>query len=179
MGSVIKRVDLSKYSAIYEEVEKHFEQLEEQQENLIESSSFNMVLLAKKYDDYFLDPLVGLILPGFGDFISSLAALPALHVALFKLRSVKLTIAILYITILDVLCGVIPIAGDVVDFFYKSNKKAYRWIIGYINEDPGTMSEINKASTWGVVVLAGLALIIYALYSLIMSIYHWFAGIFS
>lgn len=173
MGRVLKRVDLTKYSKMYEAVEKHFEQLGEERENLVESSSFNMVLLAKKYDDYLLDPLVGLILPGFGDFISSLAALPALHVALFKLRSVKLTIAILYVTMLDALCGVIPIAGDVIDFFYKSNKKACRWIVGYINEDPETMSEINKASTWGVVVLAVLGFIIYVLYSLIMSIYHW------
>lgn len=179
MGSVLKRIDLTKYSEMYEEVEKHFEQLGEAQENLIESSSFNMVLLAKKYDDYFLDPVVGLILPGFGDFISSLAAVPALHVALFKLRSVKLTIAILYITILDALCGVIPIAGDVVDFFYKSNKKAYRCICGYVNEDPETISEINKSCTWGVVVLAILGLIIYAMFSLIMSIYHWFADILS
>lgn len=170
MGSVLKRVDLTKYSEMYEEVEKHFEQLGSRQEKLAESSSYNLVLLAKKYDDYFLDPIVGLILPGFGDFISFIVALPALHVAFVKLRSVKLTIAILYITILDALCGFIPVAGDVIDFFYKSNKKACRWIIGYINEDPETMSEINKASTWGGIVLAVLGLIIYALFSFIMSI---------
>ena len=177
MGNVIKKIDLTKYSEMYGEVETHFEQVNKEQENLVESSSFNMVLLAKKYDDYFLDPIIGFFLPGFGDFISSLAALPALHVAMFKLRSVKLSIAILYITILDVLCGVIPVAGDVVDAFYKSNKKACRWIIGYVDEDPDTMSEINKAATWGVVVLAILGVIIYALYSVIMSIYHWFASI--
>ena len=179
MGTVLKKVDLTKYSEMYEEVEKHFEQMEKEQENLVESSSFNMVLLAKKYDDFFLDPIIGFFLPGFGDFISSLAALPALHVAMFKLRSVRLSIAILYITILDVLCGVIPIAGDIVDAFYKSNKKACRWIVGYVEEDSETISEINKASIWGVIILAILGFIIYALYSLIVSIYHWFAGIFS
>lgn len=179
MGSVIKKIDLTNYSELYEEVQNHFEQLEREQENLVDSSSFNLVLLAKKYDDYFLDPIVGFFLPGIGDFISSIAALPALHVAMFKLRSIKLSIAILYITILDVLCGIIPFAGDIVDAFYKSNKKACRWIVGYIEEDPETLSEINKAATWGVVVLAILGVIIYALFSLIMSIYHWFAGILS
>lgn len=179
MGLVIKKIDLTEYAELHQEVQNHFEQIEKGKDNLLDSTSFNMVWLAKKYDDYFLDPIVGLVLPGVGDFLSSLAALPALHVAMFKLRSIKLSIAILYITILDVLCGVIPFAGDIVDFFYKSNKKACRWIIGYIDEDPETLSEINKAATWGVVVLAILGVIIYALFSLIMSIYHWFAGIFS
>lgn len=179
MGSVLRKVDITKYSEMHGEVSKHFDQLQKEQENLTESSSFNMVLLAKKYDDYFLDPIVGFFLPGFGDIISSLAALPAIHVAMFKLRSVKLTIAILYITILDVLCGVIPFVGDIVDAFYKSNKKACRWIIGYIEEDPDTMSEINKAVVWGVFVLAILGFIVYALFSFIMSVYHWFADAVS
>lgn len=178
MGSVLKKIDLTKYSEMYGEVEKHFEQLEKEEDNLMESASFNAVRLAKNYDDFFLDPIVGFILPGFGDFISSIASLPSLYVAMFKLRSVKLSIAILYITILDVLCGVIPFAGDIVDAFYKSNKKACRWIVGYVEQDQDTISEINKAATWGVVVLAILGIIIYALFSLIMSIYHWFAGIF-
>lgn len=179
MGNVLKKVDLNKYSELYDEVQNHLEQLDKEHDNLIDSSSFNMVLLAKKYDDFFLDPIVGFFLPGFGDFISSLAALPALHVAIFKLHSIKLSIAILYITILDALCGVIPIAGDIVDAFYKSNKKACRWIIGYIEEDPDTISEINKAATWGAVMLVIIGIIIYALFNLIMSIYHWFASLIS
>ncbi|MCH5346645.1 MAG: DUF4112 domain-containing protein [Muribaculaceae bacterium] len=178
MGNVLKKVDLTKYSEMYQDVENHFQQLEKEKDNFEDTTSYNMVLLAKKYDDFLLDPIVGFFIPGVGDIISSVAALPALYVAMFKLRSVKLTIAILYITILDVLCGLIPFAGDIVDAFYKSNKKARRWIIGYVEGDPDTISEINKAATWGVVGLVILGFIIYLLFNVIMSIYNWFAGLF-
>lgn len=179
MGHVLRKIDSSKFERMVQQVNKHFEQEEKEAQNLAESASFNMVLAAKNYDDFFLDPIIGFILPGIGDVISSLAILPALNVALFKLKSVKLSIAILYIAMLDMLCGIIPIAGDIVDAFYKSNKKACRWIVGYIEEDPDTLSEINKSAFWGSIMLVIFGLLIYAIFSLIMSLFHWFSNVIS
>ena len=47
-------------------------------------------------DRYYLDPLVGLFFPTAGDIFSSAMTLPFLTVSLFKIKSIPLTLAILY-----------------------------------------------------------------------------------
>ena len=179
MGKVIEKIDISNFTNMASVVEGYFKEEEEYQDNITESSAFNLVYLAKKYDDWFLDPIVGMIIPGVGDIISSIAALPSLYVAMFKVKSFKLTIAIFYITVLDVLCGIIPGVGDIVDAFYKTNKKAARWIVGYVEGDSEAISQINKSAAWGSVMLIVLGVLIWALFNLLVSIYNWFHGLFS
>lgn len=179
MGKVFETVDLSGFEDRTQTVEAYYEEEKYYTENILESSSFKMVYYAKKYDDWFLDPIVGIVIPGVGDIISSIAALPALYVAMFKVRSFKLSLAIFYITLLDVLCGIIPGVGDIVDAFYKTNKKAARWLVGYVEGDQDTISEINKSAAWGSVMLIVLGVLIWALFSLLASIYHWFSNLFS
>lgn len=178
MGNVIKEIDTSAYEKMVDKLNKAVEEEERHAEALADSPSFQLVYAAKKYDDWFLDPIVGLVIPGFGDILSSIAILPALYVSTVKLQSIRLTIAILYVSILDILCGIIPGAGDLVDAFYKSNKIACRLIVGYVEDDEATQQEINKKATWGVFVLAIIGLIIYAFYSALVAIYDWFAGLF-
>lgn len=178
MGKVFEKIDISEFEQLCQEVEKHYEEENSYSDTLMNSSAFNLVYLAKKYDDWFLDPIVGLIIPGIGDIISSIASLPSLYVAIFKVKSFKLTLAIFYITVLDVLCGIIPGAGDIVDAFYKTNKKAARWIVGYVEGDSNTISEINKSAAWGSIMLIVLGFLIWAFYSIIMSVYHWIANLF-
>lgn len=179
MGKVFETVNISGFNNMTREVEEYYKEEEQYTENILGSSSFNLVYMAKKYDDWFLDPIVGMVIPGVGDMISSIAVLPALYVAMFKIKSFKLSFAILYITILDVLCGIIPIVGDIVDAFYKTNKKAARWIVGYVEEDQNTISEINKSAAWGSFMIIVLGILIWALFSLLISIYHWFSNLFS
>ncbi len=177
MGRVVSIIDTSNFDKRVASVEKYMEEERNQAEKLADSSSFQLVWLAKKYDDWFLDPLVGFVLPGFGDLISSAAILPALYIALFKIRSLKLAFAIFYIGILDLAVGAIPMAGDIIDAFYKANKKAARWIVGYVDNNAAVKDEVNKAAGWGVFVLALIALLIYLCYELIVSLFHWFEGI--
>lgn len=140
-------------------------------EALQASPSFSLVTLAKKYDDWFLDPIVGFLIPGVGDAISSIVILPSLYVAAFKLHSLKLTIAILYCMLIDLVCGLVPVFGDLVDAFYKSNKKVHRLIIGYVEDDEDVKSEINHLATWGLVVLAIVSAVAWLIYKL--AIWLW------
>ena len=179
MGKVFETVNISGFNNMTREVEEYYKEEEKFTENILESSSFNLVYMAKKYDDWFLDPIVGMVIPGVGDVISSIVVLPSLHVAMFKIKSFKLTFAIFYITILDVLCGIIPVFGDIVDAFYKTNKKAARWIVGYVEGDKVTISQVNKSAAWGSVMLIILGILIWALFSLLISIYHWFSNLFT
>lgn len=173
MGNVISRIDTSDYEKIEAEVQEYMREEEEQAEALSQSSTFNLVLLAKKYDDWFLDPIVGFLIPGFGDALSSIVVMPALYVSLVKLRSVKLFLAVLVPTLIDLLVGLFPFVGDFIDIFYKSNKIAARLVVGYIEEDEETLKEINKRAAWGVVILIVIGLIIYFLFAALVSLYHW------
>lgn len=177
MGNVIQRIDVSEYNEMLNDVNKYIEEEAKQTQALTESASFNLVYMAKKYDDWFLDPLVGFFIPGVGDIISSIATLPAIYVAIFRIRSIKLSIAILYVTILDLIVGAIPFLGDFIDAFHKSNKIACRLIVGYVENDEATKKEIDKKAFWGIILLALIGFIIYAFYSLIISIYHWLVNI--
>lgn len=177
MGQVFSKFDMSSTEELFQKVSDRAEKEEERNEELAESYAFNMVMLAKKYDDWFLDPIVGLVLPGVGDVLSAAAMLPGIYVSMFKLRSIRLTLAIFCCGMIDLLVGCIPMVGDLVDAFYKSNKMAARLIIGYAEDDPDTISEINKKAGWGVVILAVLALIMYAMYEVILGIYNWIGSL--
>ncbi len=178
MGKVIEIIDTKAFDESVASVEKYVEEEANQAEKLANSSCFQLVWLAKKYDDLFLDPVVGFVLPGVGDMLSSAAILPSLYIALFKLRSIKLTFAIFFIGVLDLVIGAVPMAGDIIDAFYKANKKAARWLVGYVDNDPGVKEEVDKTAKWGLVVLALICLLLYICYEIIMGLYHWLHGLF-
>lgn len=177
MGNVIKKIDLSGFEEKVNKANALLEREEEMADNLAESPAFNLMVWAKRYDDWFLDPLVGLFIPGVGDFLSSLATLPALHVAIFKVRSARLALAIFCGMMIDLIVGAIPIGGDLFDALFKSNKRAYRLIVGYVEDDEATKEEVNKRAVQGVIILIVIGLLVYFFIELILKIFHWFQSL--
>ena len=176
MGKVVDLVDRNRYDQNVASVDRHLQDEAYMREKLSRSGAYKYVLMAKKYDDWFLDPIVGFFLPAFGDILSSVAILPAFYIALTKIRSIKLAYAILIIGAIDLLVGSIPTVGDIIDAFYKANKKAARWIVGYVEKDPFVEDEVNQTAIWGTVGLVILIGLIYLCFSLIMGLYHWIFG---
>ena len=78
-----------------------------------------MVKTAKYMDQYYLDPLIGLIPGGVGDVLSSSLAMPFIYYSLCVVRSIPLTLAVIYNVLLDVLIGAIPFVGNVLDIFKR------------------------------------------------------------
>ena len=176
MGKVVELVDRNSYDRNAAAVDRRLQDEAYMMEKLSRSKAYKYVWMAKKYDDWFLDPIVGFFLPAFGDALSSAAILPAFYIALTKIRSVKLAYAILIIGAIDLLVGAIPTVGDVIDAFYKANKKAARWIVGFVEKDPYVNDEVNQTVIWGTVGLAILIGLIYLCFSMIMNLYHWIFG---
>lgn len=116
-------------------------------------------------DKYFLDPLLGFFLPGVGDLISSAFALPFIYFAMFRVKSLKLTLALLFNILLDLMIGAIPALGDLFDAFYRSNLKNFKLIVGYIEEDPKTRREIEQKATALFVLVALAVLLVWGVYS--------------
>lgn len=174
MNNVVKELETHRFDKVIQKASKIAERENEEFDNITESTSFKLMYGAKRLlDDWFLDPLIGLI-PGVGDTIATIASAPSLYFATFKAKSIKLTMAILFFTTIDWLAGLIPAAGDLVDAFYKSHKKSYRMCVGYMEKDPEVMKEINKAATGLVFLLIAIGGILYFAYEAVLKIIHWF-----
>ena len=79
--------------------------------------------LTKWLDERYLDPIIGLILPGAGDLLSSGAGMYLVSHA-FRLKLPPVVIARMFLNLaIDMLVGAIPILGDLFDFGFKANAR--------------------------------------------------------
>src|SRR5579871_5091873 len=79
--------------------------------------------LARWMDDRFLDPLLGLVLPGVGDLLSSALGLYPVLLA-WRRRAPKALLARMILNLAaDAAGGAIPIVGDIWDFVFKAHAR--------------------------------------------------------
>lgn len=129
-----------------------------------------MQSMAKAMDGYYVDPLVGLVMPsGIGDVLTALLSAPYVCYSFFVVRSLPLTIAVVNNILRDTLIGLIPFfVGDIFDIFYRSYGRNLRLITDYINGDQKAVASVHRKVAFSVVImLLLLALIVLMLLSLI------------
>lgn len=151
----------------------------ELRQQLEHSTSYPLVRnMAKFMDDYYIDPVVGLVLPmGIGDMLTQTLALPYLYISMMKIGSWKLTLAIVYNILVDILLGSIPFfIGDVIDMFNKSYKRNFKLIEGYIDQDQYVINEVENNAYRVIAMIVILILLIVLLWTLVSSL---IGGIFS
>lgn len=175
--AVISESGSFRYKRRMEKVRHHIVREEREKEKLRGATSFKLVNWAKKYDDWFLDPILGMISPTFGDVISAAAVLPCLYVAIVKIKSFRLAVAIVFVTIIDILVGLIPGIGDIVDALHKSNKKSGRWVAGYMDNDPKTIREVNRYVLWGGLLILAIIIFVVAFFALIVRFILWIGSL--
>lgn len=102
--------------------------------------------IARWMDTYYLDPILGFLLPaGLGDFASALMALPFIVFSLFVAKSIPLTLAIINHTLWDIFIGLIPFfVGDVLDVFSRPYRRNLQLIEGYLAGDKSTIRHLQK-----------------------------------
>jgi hypothetical protein len=79
------------------------------------------VALARGLDDRYVDPIVGLLLPGAGDLITAGAGGYVVWVALQRGLPAVVVARMLLNLAIDMLLGAIPAVGDIFDFAFKAN----------------------------------------------------------
>lgn len=157
---------------------------EQKRQALETDSSYRMVKgIATVMDKYFLDPIIGFFLPAFGDILTSVMTLPYIMVALFKVRSIPLTLAIIYNMLVDMLLGLIPFwIGDILDVFNRSYVKNYRLIVGFVEDDKEVIHEVNRKAVFTGICILVFCLVIYWLTKLVIyvttSVWEWIQGLF-
>lgn len=151
----------------------------EKQKIIRNSVSYKLVhAIALWMDRRLLDPLIGLVLPGFGDALTSVFAVPYLYLSIVKLKSIPLTLAIVCNILLDVLIGIIPYIGVVGDVFKRAFTRNAALIKGYVEGDRAIMQEIDRKAmgmAFLIVILCGL---IYAMVLAAVKIVEWVGSFF-
>lgn len=130
------------------------------------SMSYQISKAASRYlDGYFLDPIIGFFAPGLGDAINGALALPMVYLALVKLKSLPLALAIINNLLVDFMLGLVPWVGDFIDIFYRGNRRNHRLVRGFVEEDEAIIKEVNSKAFWTVI---SIVIVGYVCYKLVM-----------
>jgi uncharacterized protein DUF4112 len=109
--------------------------------------------LAHWMDQRYIDPILGLLLPGVGDVLGAGVGLFAI-VSAFRLRAHPVVIARMFINLaIDSVIGAIPLVGAVLDFFYKAHTRNLRLIKTRDLREP-------RASDWVIVGAAAFTFVL-------------------
>ena len=147
---------------------------EERRKVLEQDWSYRMVKwIATAMDKWFIDPIIGFVVPGLGDIFTSVMTVPFIYVALCRVKSVPLTLAIIYNTLMDVLIGIIPLLGDVFDFFNRSYKQNYAMIVGFVEGDKRITRMVNGKTVQFFILIIMICFIIYCLVGWIITAWQY------
>lgn len=127
-----------------------------------QSTSYQSIhTIAKYMDTYCLDPILGFFLPGAGDFLTTFLVLPYIYVSACKIRSLPLTLAVIFNVLCDFALGLIPFwIGDIIDIFHRAYRKNMRLIVGFVEDDEQVIREVNRKAVWtGILIVIFLAII--------------------
>ena len=149
-------------------------------EKMMNMPSYSLMVGTAKYmDKYFLDPILGFILPGIGDVLSSVFAFPFIYYSLCVVKSIPLTLAVIYNILMDVLIGVIPFyIGNVLDVFKRSYVENLKLITGYIEDDKEIINKVNEKAFWTAVFIVVLCWLIYVVISWAIRLGNWIVSLF-
>jgi hypothetical protein len=110
--------------------------------------------LARWLDGRFLDPLLGLLLPGVGDLLSSALGLYPVVLA-WRRRAPKALLARMILNLAaDAAGGSIPIVGDVWDFFFRAHARNHALLRARLGS-----GEVRAHWSDGLVVVAAIVVL--------------------
>lgn len=180
LGMDFNREDEKREVALAKEQERAAKKEAKRQELMSMPSYRLMANTAKYMDKYFLDPIFGFILPaGVGDALSSVFAFPFIYYSLCVIKSIPLTLAVIYNILMDVLIGAIPFCiGDVLDIFKRSYIDNLKLITGYIEDDKEIINKVNKKAFKTAIFIAVLCGLIYLVIRWAISVGNWIASLF-
>jgi len=125
--------------------------------------------LTKYMDRYYLDALFGLM-PGWGDLITVLSAIPFIYFSAKVIKSIPLTLAVINNSLRDVLLGMIPFfVGDIIDIFHRANTQNMKMVQGFVDGDETIIKDVNKKATQSAIVLIVMILLIILMFWALIS----------
>ena len=173
MGFNKEQEERKRDEALQKEEERRRLKEEKRQEMMSMTSYVVMDKTAKIMDKYLVDPILGFFFPAAGDMLSSVLAVPFIYYSLCVVKSIPLTLAVISNVLVDMLVGIVPLLGDVIDAFHRSYSKNLRLITGYIDDDKQIIHQVNKKAVKAAIFIVVLCLLIYWLTSLVAGAIAW------
>ncbi|MCI6130313.1 DUF4112 domain-containing protein [Prevotella sp.] len=179
LGMDFKKEDEKRQAALAKEQARASAKESKRKEMMSMTSYRCMSATAKYMDKWCLDPVIGLLPFGIGDTLSSVLALPFIYYSLCVVKSIPLTLAVIYNVLKDILLGAIPFfIGDIFDFFHRSYLENLRLITGYINDDKEIIKTVNQKAFKTAILIALVCWLIYLVISWAISLGHWIGSLF-
>lgn len=152
----------------------------ERRRRLMDNKVYQVMSTTTRYmDRYYLDALIGII-PGWGDAIALVSAIPFVYFSTKVIKSIPLTLAILCNTLRDVLLGMIPFfVGDIIDVFYRANVRNMAMIQGFVDGDEEIIKTVNKRAWQAVGIIILLLTLIALMIWLLIALGQYMASLFS
>ena len=95
------------------------------------------------------------------------------------MRSLPLTLAVIYNSLVDIVIGLIPFwIGNICDFFHRSYLKSLRQIVGFVEDDREVIDEVNRNAVKMGILIVVFCFIIYLLVALAIEIVEWIGSLF-
>jgi hypothetical protein len=79
--------------------------------------------MADWLDDRYIDPLVGLVLPGAGDLLFAAVGMYPVYVAVRRRMPAIVAARMIRNVAIDLLIGAIPVVGDLFDFVFRAHRR--------------------------------------------------------
>jgi hypothetical protein len=116
---------------------------------------------ARVLDNYLVDPLLGLLLPGVGDILGAILGLYVVAIAARRKVSPVVVMRMVMNLVLDAMIGALPLIGDIYDFEFKANLRNVALL-----ERCGAAGGRASRRDWAIVIGAGLVFV--AIFGLII-----------
>ncbi|MEM9068268.1 MAG: DUF4112 domain-containing protein [Myxococcota bacterium] len=131
--------------------------------------------LVRWLDEYYLDGLVGLVIPGAGDVVTGVGSMTLLFTALREGVPTVILMRMVLNIVVDVMVGVIPFLGDIFDFVWRSNRRNLELIERYRGgkEEPTGADYVVAFFGLGLAALA-IAIPFWWMYTTYSTLTSWF-----
>ncbi len=127
--------------------------------------------LSRVLDNRFVDPLIGLVLPGVGDLAGSLLGLYTVAIAIRRKLSPVIIARMLMNLALDAALGIVPFLGDAADWMFKANRRNLALLEARVdNRGKATARDWMAVVGAALAFVAAIGLVIYAIVSVVRAI---------
>jgi len=127
--------------------------------------------IARWFDRALLDPVVGLILPGAGDLLSSTAGLVVVGMAIRRRLPASVIARMLLNLAIDAGVGAVPVLGDVFDFVHRAHVKNAQLFLERRERARSSWRDWLALTAATVIFVAALVLPVYALVRIIAALW--------
>ncbi len=142
-----------------EKAEQEAKKIEARRQEIEGNAIYRIFISGFSFGLDILDGVLGFV-EGVGDFLTTIISFVYVYISLFVVRSFRLTLAVLTITLIDAIIGFIPFAGSIVDLIFCGNYINKNMIKGFVDGNKEARRRVNIISSFSFIVISSVVVLI-------------------